>query len=164
MSKSLETLVTEFVSNGRASNSHPAKLLVFSKMLDEIFGVNVEDIIPGIEKKLGSKILGVRGSVDLLFSGIIIELKVDLEKEWNIARNELIKYFQCMKEERPDVKYVAIATDLIIYRAFLPKIENGVVGDLIEIGSINATTSTPTELVIWLDSFIFSSQNQQPTA
>ncbi len=164
LSKSLEALVKEFVTNGVASNTHPAKLLVFSKMLDEIFGVNIEDIIPGIEKKLGSKILGLRGSVDLLFSGVIIELKVNLEKEWGIAKNELIKYFQCLKEERPEVKFVAIATDLKTYRAFLPKIENGVISDLIEIGSIKATTATPTELIIWLDSFIFSSRNQQPTA
>jgi hypothetical protein len=67
--------------NGKAAHTHPAKLLVFSRILDEIFGVKVEDIIPGIEKKLGSKLLGVRGSIDLVFSGFILELKIDLEKE-----------------------------------------------------------------------------------
>ncbi len=164
MSNIIEKKVSEFVANGKASHTHPAKLLVFSKMLDEVFGVRIEDIIPGIEKKLGSKLLGVRGSVDLVFSGVIIELKIDLEKEWSAARDELIKYFQCLKEERPGDKYVAIATDLVNYRACLPKLDNDVITDLTEIGSINATTSAPTEFVIWLDSFMFSSRNQPPTA
>lgn len=164
LSSAIENTILDFIANGKNSNSHPAKLLVFSKMLSEVFGVNVEDIIPGVEKKLGSKVLGLRGSIDLLFSGVIIELKLDLEKEWDSARIELIKYFQCLREERPKDKFVAIATDLVNYRAFLPKIEKDVVSDLNEIGAINAGTSSAKEFLIWLDSFIFSSPNQPPTA
>ena len=133
-------------------------------MLDEVYGVKLGDLIPGIEKKIGSKLLGVRGSVDLVFSGVIIELKLDLEKEWVSANAELIKYFQCAMEEKPNDKYVAIATDLVRYRAFIPKFENNLVTDIIEIGSINSTTSTPVELIYWFDSFLFSQGNQPPTA
>jgi hypothetical protein len=164
LSDAVEEKVRNFVANGKAAHTHPAKLLVFSKMLDELFGVKIEDIIPGIEEKLGSKLLGVRGSIDLVFSGFVLELKIDLEREWSDAKSELIKYFQCLREERPNEKYVAIATDLASYRAFHPKIENNVVIDLIEIGSINATTSEPAEFVIWLDSFMFSSRKRSPTA
>lgn len=164
MSSAVEEKVRNFVTNGKAAHTHPAKLLVFSKMLDEVFGVKIEDIIPGIEKKLGSKLLGVRGSIDLVFSGFILELKIDLEKEWPDAKAELIKYFQCLKEERPSEKYVAIATDLVNYNAYHPKIESDVVVDLVKIGSINATTSEPAEFVIWLDSFMFSTNRKPPTA
>lgn len=160
----IEKKVIEFVASGRTANTHPAKLLVFSKLLDEVFDVRMEDIIPGIEKKIGSKILGVRGSVDLIFSGVIIELKIDLVKERAIAHGELVKYFQSLKEEQPEKKYVAIATDLADFRAFLPKLTNGVVTDIAEIGKINTASYTPTELVIWLDSFMFSARNQPPTA
>ena len=164
MSNPIENRISEFVVNGKNANSHPAKLLVFSKMLSEVFEVNIEDIIPGIEKKLGSKILGLRGSIDLVFSGVIIELKIDLEKEWIDAKTELIKYFQCLKDEKPKDKYVAIATDLLHFRAFLPIFNNSIVTDLREIGSINAETSKASELLIWLDSFIFSSRSLPPTA
>lgn len=156
--------VSEFVANGRAANTHPAKLLVFSKMLEEVFGVKLEDIIPGIEKKLGSKILGVRGSADLIFSGVVIELKLDLVKEWPVAHAELIKYFQSLREERPKDKYVAIATDLVAFRAFVPRVTSDVVTDVVEIGSINTSTSTTSELLMWLDSFVFSSRNNPPSA
>ncbi len=164
MSTAIEKSITDFIINAKNSNSHPAKLYVFSNMLNEVFGVKIEDIIPGIEKKLGSKLLGLRGSIDLVFSGVILELKIDLEKEWAAARVELIKYFLCLREEKPQDKYVAIATDLVNYRAFLPKIDNDVVVDLNEIGAINANTSSAAELLVWLDSFIFSSRNQPPTA
>lgn len=164
MGNSIENKINEFIANGKAANTHPAKLLIFSQMLNEVFGVKIEDIIPGIEKKLGSKLLGVRGSIDLIFSGVIIELKTDLEKEWADAKIELIKYFQSLKEEKPNEKYVAIASDLVNFHAFLPKIDKNIVIDLNEIGSINTATATPKELVIWLDSFMFSLGNQPPTA
>lgn len=137
---------------------------MLSKLLEEVFNVKVEDIIPGIEKKLGSRILGVRGSADLIFSGVIIELKIDLVKEWPIAKGELIKYFQSLREEQPKDRYVSVVTDLIAFRAFLPVITNDVVTDLEEIGAINTGISTPVELVMWLDSFVFSSRNQSPSA
>jgi SAM-dependent methyltransferase len=164
LSASIESKVTEFVESGRTSNTHPAKLLVLSRLLEGVFGVKMEDILPGIEKKLGSKILGVRGSVDLLFSGVIIELKIDLATEWPVAHDELVKYFQSLREERPKERYVAIATDLKQFRAFLPNVTNDVVTDVTEVGSINANSATWSELLTWLDSFVFSSRNQTPTA
>lgn len=49
-------------------------------MLEELFNVKLQDLVPGIERKLGSKVLGVRGSADLIFSNVVFEIKVNLKR------------------------------------------------------------------------------------
>lgn len=63
-------------------------------MLSKVFEVKLEDLIPGIEKKLGSKVHNVRGSADLMFSNVVFEIKVNLKEEENDAKEKLKKYFR----------------------------------------------------------------------
>jgi len=133
-------------------------------MLRKIFGVELEELIPGIERKLGSKILGVRGSADLLFANVIFEVKVNLRRELDDAKRKLRKYFQALYEREPEKKYVGIATDIIVFKAYTPLIKNGRVVDVSEIGSIDISKVSVTEAVLWLDSFIFSKPRIRPTA
>ena len=139
MVRVVEKLITlnKYVDLARQANTHPARLSILSRLLEEVFNVKLEDLLPGIERKIGSRVLGVRGSVDLLYSNVVFEIKVDLERELNDAREELKKYFQAMLEARPGERFVGIATDVINYRAFLPVIEGNVVKDVKEISSIN---------------------------
>ena len=160
----LEEKVKEFIARGKAANTHAGKLLVLSKFLEEIFAVNVEDLLPGIEKFLGSRVIGVKGRADLVFAGVVLELKLNLTKEWDDVHRELIKYFQCLREGNPDKKYVAIATDLVKFRAFIPKIVDDKVADIAEIGAIDTSTALPSELLVWIDSFMFSRSDLPPTA
>jgi type I restriction-modification system DNA methylase subunit len=156
-------MLDKYIESARRASTHPAKLTVLSELLREIFNVELEDLLPGIEKKIGSKILGVRGSIDLLYSNVIFEIKVDLERELDDAKEKLKKYFQAMleaHEERP----IGIATDVINYRAFLPVIENGVVRDVKEISSINISRESTESAILWLDSYIFSKPKIRPTA
>ena len=154
----------EYINKARLANTHPAKLLVLSDMLRKIFGVELEELIPGIERKLGSKILGVRGSADLLFTNVIFEVKVNLRRELDDARRKLRKYFQALYEREPEKKYVGIATDIIVFKAYTPLIKNGQVVDVSEIGSIDISKVSVTEAILWLDSFIFSKPRIRPTA
>jgi len=153
-----------YVNQARNANTHPAKLMVLSKLLEEVFNVKLEELLPGVERKTGSKILGVRGSIDLLYSNIIFEIKVDLERELDSAKEELKKYFQAMLEARPNEKFIGIVTDVINYKAFLPVIEEDVVKDIKEISSINISEAPVDEAVLWLDSYIFSKPRIRPTA
>jgi len=154
----------KYVNQARNANTHPAKLMVLSKLLEEVFNVRLEELLPGVERKTGSKILGVRGSIDLLYSNIIFEIKVDLERELDSAKEELKKYFQAMLEARPNEKFIGIVTDVINYKAFLPVIEEDVVKDIKEISSINISEAPVDEAVLWLDSYIFSKPRIRPTA
>jgi len=74
-----ESIVKECLARAKQANSHPAKLIVLTDLLRRLFGIELIEIIPGVERSLGSKIYGFRGRADLIFRLIIFEVKVDLE-------------------------------------------------------------------------------------
>jgi len=162
----LSTIVSldKYIEDAMRANTHPAKLLTLSNMLREVFGVELQDLIPGIEKKLGSKVLGVRGSADLMFSKVVFEIKVDLDKEEDDAKQQLKKYFQALYEKYPEMKFVGIATDCIAFKSYLPVIRNKLVEDIHDISLIDLSKASVTEAILWLDSFIFSKPKIRPTA
>jgi len=160
----LSSVIKEHIAKSRSANTHSAKLLVLTSLLKNLFGVELDEIIPGIETKLGSKLWGIRGSADLIFSNVIFEIKVDMKKELNDAKRQLMKYFQVLHEIEPEKKHIGIATDVIKFLAFSSIIEKDKVVDLKEIGSINIAESSPSECVLWLDSFIFSKPKIEPSA
>jgi SAM-dependent methyltransferase len=154
----------EFINLARQAKTHAAKLVVLSRLLEKVFGVKLEDLLPGIEEKIGSTVLGVRGSVDLLCPYVIFEVKVDLERELDDAKKKLRKYFQAMLESRPNERFVGIATDVISYRAFIPVVEEGAVKDVKEVSSIDISKVPVENAILWLDSYIFSKRKVRPTA
>jgi len=159
----LKPIIERCVSEARQAHTHPAKLVVLTELLRE-FGVELAEILPGVEKKVGSKIYGFRGSEDLLFRSVIFEIKVDLNREIKDAKEKLKKYFQAMYEAEPGEKFIGIATDVINFKAFKPVIKGGRVVDISEISSINLSTAPVEEAILWLDSFIFSKPKIRPTA
>jgi len=163
MSSSSLSLIN-YIEMAKKTQTHPGKLAVLARLLEEVFGVRLEDLLPGIEKKIGSRILGVRGRVDLLYSNVIFEIKVDLEKELEDAKEELKKYFQALLEANPNAKLVGVATDVINFKAFIPIVENGIVKDVKEVSSISVEKASPAEAILWLDSYIFSKPRIRPTA
>jgi methylase of polypeptide subunit release factors len=153
-----------YISRAKQANTHVAKQLVLADLLRDVFGVQLEDLVPGIEKRVGSRILGVKGRIDLLYSDVVFEVKVDLERELDNAKEELKKYFQALLEANPKAKLIGIATDLISFKAFMPVIEDGVVKGVREISFINVEKASPSEVILWLDSYIFSKPKIKPTA
>jgi hypothetical protein len=164
MTASFDDTVKEHLARARQASTHPAKLLVLSSLLEKIFNVKIEDLIPGIEAKLGSRILGLRGRADLLFSDVVLEIKVDLSRELDDAERELLKYFQALLEREPAKKYIGIVTDDIRFLTFIPKISEGKVASVSKVSEIDASSSSSNDFVIWLDSFIFSKAGITPTA
>jgi len=84
-------IVREHVARAELANTHQAKLLILFNPLEELFQVKLEELIPGVEAKLGSKIWGLRGSADLLFSNVVFEVKVHLDRELGDAKWKLKK-------------------------------------------------------------------------
>lgn len=164
ISSEFKFIIEDCLDKARQAHSHTAKLLVLMELLRKLFNVELVELIPGIEKKVGSKIYGFKGSEDLLFRSVIFEVKVNLDREMDDAKEKLKKYFQAMYEAEPKEKYVGIATDVISFKAFIPLIKNGQVIDLLEIGSIDLSIISIEEAVLWLDSFIFHERKIRPTA
>lgn len=157
-------ILARFVSNAKLAHTHEGKFLILSDILRVVFKTELEEILPGIETKLGSKIWGVKGSVDLLFTNVVFEIKVDLSREIKDAEEKLKKYFQALYERDPDKKYIGIATDVITFRAYKPIIENLEVNKIEEISTIDISKVSDKEAVLWLDSFIFSEPKILPNA
>jgi methylase of polypeptide subunit release factors len=162
--ETLSSIIKDHVAKGRLAKSHTAKLLVLSNLLKELFGVELEELIPGVEAKLGSKLWGIRGSADLIFSNVIFEIKVDLKTEIADAERKLMKYFQVLYEKEPDKKHVGIATDVIDFIAYIPIIKDGSIVGLSKISAINIAEAPASESILWLDSFIFSMPKIRPSA
>jgi SAM-dependent methyltransferase len=157
-------MIERLINEARQASSHAAKLTVLTKLLRELFGIELVDLIPSIEKKVGSKIYGFRGRTDLLFGSVIFEVKVNLERELEDAKKELKKYFQALHEIEPERRHIGIATDVINFKAYMPVIKDGQVVDISEIDSMNLSTTPIDEAILWLDSFIFHESKIRPTA
>ncbi|MFX1392209.1 MAG: N-6 DNA methylase [Promethearchaeota archaeon] len=162
----------EFLSNAKSVNTHPAKLIILTKMLNELFGLELKELIKGIEvyikgKKKNKDIIKIqRGRVDLLLPEVIIELKVDFDKELPDAMIEIQKYFEILYEKDPTKSYIAIITDLIIYNVYEPCFDDK--GN-IKVNNkpnrtLNAEKTSLEDFIIWIDSYFFTRENITPTA
>lgn len=163
----LEAIETEFknyINNARSAHTHPAKLSALTHFLDRVYNVRLIELIPGIEKKIGSSVLGVRGSIDLLFSYVVIEIKTDLKRELDDATSQLVKYFQALYEHDPNRKYVGIVTDGLTFIAYYPVFDKDEVADVKEISRINLANASIDNSIVWIDSFLFSKSGLRATA
>lgn len=158
------SIIKDHVARRNSVHTHAGKLLVLSRLLEKLFGVKLEELIPGIETKLGSKLWGLRGRADLIFSNVIFEIKVDINRELDDAERQLSKYFQVLLEREPKRKHIGVVTDSIQFIVYTPKSKNGKVVGLNKAGSLNIADTLPSESVLWLDSFIFSKPKIIPSA
>lgn len=156
--------LSSIVSKSKQARTHQAKLLLLNELLRDLFSVNLEELLLGIEKGLKDKVLGVIGRIDLLYAGVVFELKTNLEKEIEDAENELIKYFNLLKEKEPKKKYIGIVTDVVRFIAYKPVILDGKIVNVEKISEINIAESSPAEAILWLDSYIFSQPQIRPSA
>ncbi len=162
--KEFSNIIKDYVTKSRFAHKHPAKFVVLADLLKELFGVRLEELIPGVETDLNSKLWKLQGSADLIFSDVIFEIKVNLKAEGKKAEEELVKYFQIQHEKEPDKHFVGIATDVIEFVAYTPVIKGEKVVGLNKISSIDIAEASPSESILWLDSFIFSKPRITPSA
>ncbi|MEM2290856.1 MAG: N-6 DNA methylase [Candidatus Korarchaeum sp.] len=159
MSNNTATIKKHMMEAKRA-NTHQARLTLLVELLRELFGVELEELIPGIETKIEAR----RLRADLIFSNVVFEVKVDLKRELEDAMEQLKKYLQALYDQEPERRSIGIATDAIEFKAYIPVIKDGKVIYLKEIGSINIGEADPEDTILWLDSFIFSQPEIRPSA
>jgi hypothetical protein len=109
-----------FVSAARERNTQPGKELIFAEFMRKVFGVEPEEFSKKMEVQVESKVLLLRGRIDAVFGNLIIEFKVDLDRELKDAERELKKYFQAMKEKFPRAHFLGMATDDLKFKAYKP--------------------------------------------
>jgi len=159
--------ILKHISDAKRTTSHDGKRTVFTRLLKELFNIELGELLPGIEAKLGSKIYGVKGSADLLFSNIAFEFKRNLQDEEELTdavKNKLPKYLQVLHEIEPERKHIGIATDTIRFKAYSPILEKDKVVDLNLVGEVDLEKVTHEGGILWLESFLFSQPTIKPTA
>jgi hypothetical protein len=149
---------------GPKANTHQAKLLVLTDFLRDGFGRTLEELLPGIEKKVGSKIWAVKGSIDFLFLGSVIEIKTDFDREFEDGRSQLKKYFQCLWEASAENRYVGVVTDLSRWQVFAPVIGPAGLLELELVGSLDLRIAEGEYAFLWFDAIFFGGKSTVPTA
>ncbi|MCK4606896.1 MAG: N-6 DNA methylase [candidate division Zixibacteria bacterium] len=141
------TLAREAV---RQKKHHDHRRSLFVNFLRLAYDVDPTEV--EIEHKV--KVAHVRGYIDALFKQLIIEFKVDLERERPAALLELKKYFAAQKNPR---EYIAIVTDGLRFELYLCE-----QGDINLFSSFRLDDSDPLTAYRSLDAVLFSSQKVTP--
>lgn len=141
-------------------NVHGAKLGLLNNFLEKTFGVKIFTLLAKMESPVKSKILGVKGSIDSIIGTLIIELKTSFERELNDAKIQLKKYFQGMKELKPENEYLGLITDGIKFKIYKSLFYSEILEEIIEIDQINLKEEEREyeKVFFWFDKYFFISQ------
>jgi len=162
----LKEELPKYLVRAQNAKSQPAKELIFASFIQKTFGITPEDFSERMEVAVVSKVLLVRGRIDAVFGNLLFEFKVDLDRELDDAKEEFTKYFQALKEKKPTISYIGIATDDIKFKVFKPAFDQkGRVCGVVEIDSLNLEQekSQPEKVYLWFDSYLFISEKTPPT-
>jgi SAM-dependent methyltransferase len=163
MSIDFKGIIEEHNRFAKRHASHVLKQILLSDLLKNLFGIELEDIFLGLEKNVKSTVKGFRGKTDLLYQNIIFEVKIDLDRELEDGKQQLRKYFQALHESDPSLKSVGLITDCIRFIQYVPIIKDEVAG-IREISSVDLLEDNSKDVVLWLDSILFSRTQVLPDA
>jgi hypothetical protein len=163
MSIDFKGIIEEHNRFAKRHGSHVLKQILLSDLLKNLFGIELEDIFLGLEKNVKSTVKGFRGKTDLLYQNIIFEVKINLDRELEDGKQQLRKYFQALHESDPSLKSVGLITDCIRFIQYVPIIKDEVEG-IREISSVDLLEDNSKDVVLWLDSILFSQTQILPDA
>ena len=151
----LETYISN-ITNAHASQKSERQIShVFLNFITEAFGVQYE----GIELEHHITMTKVRkhGYVDALLGDLLVEFKRNIETKLEENIEQLSGYMRDMPELH---RYVGMLTDGIRFRTYVLD-ETGQAKEVDQFYIVNANASVA---YLWLDSYLFSRQNIEPTA
>ena len=164
MTKVLELLEKElpkYIHEVKSKKQENAKAFAFSSFMQRVFDVESKDL--DFEKSVKTEVMQMKGRIDAVFGNVIIEFKKDLSSGLEIAKEELLKYFQAYLE-KSETNFLGIANDGINFKVFYPIIKSNQVTDIEEIDEINLEKSSVKEIFLWFDSYFFSTEKIIPTS
>ncbi|MYD09727.1 MAG: N-6 DNA methylase [Chloroflexi bacterium] len=144
------------VKNARASQQSERQIShLFLGFISDAFGVSYEDI--ELEHTVTMTRVQKHGYIDALLGDLIIEFKRDINTDLGANIDQLAAYMRDMPELN---RYVGMLTDGIEFRTYvLDDAKEAKEADEFNISRVNAEFA-----YLWLDSYLFSRQNIEPTA
>jgi len=170
-SDSVTGAVQKFRNSCQAAQ-HTGRLIAFSELLREVFGVNIDDIVPKIEQYKSDKINALRGRPDLPFGDVIIEMKTNIQGERKKAIEELSRYGPLLMAKQDDPIPIGLVTDGFLFEVYTYELKDGKpkIDDegrfIVEeepIESFNLDSLTPEGFCLRLDSLLFQT-HPRPTS
>ncbi|MEM0343955.1 MAG: N-6 DNA methylase [Thermoplasmata archaeon] len=147
-----------------ANVAHTGRLMAFSEFLRKVFGLEIREIAPKVERYRSLKIHTLRGRPDLPFGDVILEMKTDISRERDKALEELQIYGPLVHLERPDRTPIGLVTDGLRYEVYVfetidgkPRVdgEGRFVVSRNPIDSFELGRLSPEEFCIKLDALMF---------
>ena len=119
-------------------------------------GMGIESTEVELERKI--KAAEVRGRIDAFWRHLIIEVKSDIDKERDDAREELKKYFEAQKHP---LEFLGLVTDGLRFEVYL--YESAKTG-VRQIGAFELEPDQPLAAFRHLDQLFFTGQRLVPTS
>ena len=151
----LQTYIENLASARKSQASERQISHLFLGFISDAFGVNYEDV--ELEHHVTMTKVQKHGYVDALLGDLLIEFKRDIKTDLGANIDQLINYMRDMPELH---RYVGMLTDGIEFRTYvLDEAAEAKEADQFNISKVDAEFA-----YLWLDSYLFSRQNIEPTA
>lgn len=151
----LKTYLDNLVRARRSQVSERQVSHLFLGFISDAFGVSYEDI--ELEHHVTMTKVQKHGYIDALLGDLIIEFKRDIKTDLGANIDQLSDYMRDMPELH---RYIGMLTDGIEFRTYVLDVaEEAKAVDVFNIASADADVA-----YLWLDSYLFSRTNIEPTA
>ena len=151
----LETYIGN-IANAHASQKSERQIShVFLNFITDAFGVQYEAI--ELEHHITMTKVRKHGYVDALLGDLLVEFKRNIETKLEENIEQLSGYMRDMPELH---RYVGMLTDGIRFRTYV--LDEA--GQAKEVDQFNIVNAKAHVAYLWLDSYLFSRQNIEPTA
>lgn len=128
---------------------------LFLGFISDAFGVKYQDI--ELERHITMSKVQKHGYIDALIGDLIIEFKRNIKTQTGRNLEQLQSYMRDMPDSH---RYIGMLTDGIDFRTFILD-EAGIAK---EIDGFNIASADAEAVFLWLDAYLFSRQEIEPTA
>ena len=128
---------------------------LFLGFISEAFGVKHEDI--ELEQHVTMSKVQKSGYIDALLGDLIIEFKRDINTDLGANIDQLSDYMRDMPEIH---RYIGMLTDGVEFRTYV--LDDAAAAK--EVDRLNITNADADAVYLWLDAYLFSRTNTEPTA
>jgi len=128
---------------------------LFLGFISDAFNVQYEDI--ELEHHVTMTKVQKHGYIDALLGDLIIEFKRDIKTDLGANIDQLSDYMRDMPELH---RYIGMLTDGIEFRTYVLDVD----GEAKEVDVFNIASADADVSYLWLDSYLFSRSNIEPTA
>lgn len=146
----------ERIAEARAKDQPERHLShLFLGFISDAFSVQYQDI--ELEHHITMSKVQKRGYIDALIGDLIIEFKRNIKTKTGANIEQLQNYMRDMPDRG---SYIGMLTDGIDFRTYILDDKN----EVKEIDSLNIVSADAEAVFLWLDAYLFSRQEIEPTA